>query len=108
MDAFLTTYTATPEAEIPAQASKIHIRTRQMGRKWITTIEGLDDDLDLARIARAIKRSFHCSACVDKDKTGLEFIKLSGNQRDEVARWLVDVEILTEKEGRERLVLHGA
>lgn len=100
----------TAEAALAAATtdSKIHLRIRQMGKKWITMIEGLDDDLDLERIARAIKKDLHCAATVDVSPSGEEYIKLSGNQRDAVATWLVENEVLTEKEGKARLVLHGA
>lgn len=90
------------------RTGKIHIRTQQMGKKWLTMIEGLDDDLDLERIARAIKKDLHCAATVDETADGDECIKISGNQRDTVAKWLVENEVLTEKEGKARLVLHGA
>lgn len=92
----------------PVGTGKIHIRIQQMGKKWITTIEGLDSDLDLERIARAIKKTFQCGASVETDEDEKNYIKLQGNHRDAVARWLVEQEVLTEKEGRERLVLHGA
>jgi translation initiation factor 1 len=97
------------EAALAASStSKIHLRIRQMGKKWLTMIEGLDDDLDLERIAKAIKKDLHCAATVDTSPEGEEYIKLSGNQRDAVAAWLVENEVLTEKEGKARLVLHGA
>ncbi len=108
MDSFLTQAAAPTLDLIRERTTKIHIHTRQNGRKWITTLEGLDDDLDLHRIARALKRDFHCSASVDVNEDEEEFIKLSGNHRDSLAKWLVDMEILTEREARERLVLHGA
>jgi translation initiation factor 1 len=91
-----------------ARTSKIHIRTQQMGKKWITTIEGLDTDLDQTRIASAIKRSLHCAASVEKSPDETEFIKLSGNQREFLRDWLISNEVLTEKEAKDRLMLHGA
>lgn len=99
---------AAEAALVGDRTGKIHIRTQQMGKKWLTMIEGLDDDLDLERIARAIKKDLHCAATVDITQDGDEYIKLSGNQRDAVATWLVDNEVLTAKEGKARLVLHGA
>lgn len=92
-----------------AAASKIHIRTQQMGRKWLTLIQDLDDDLDLKRIAREIKAVLHCSAAVVTDEvSGKEIIKLSGNQKETVREWLIASEILTEREASERLVVHGS
>ena len=104
----LLTLTKTPEIDLATRTSKIHVRTQQMGKKWITTIEGLDDDLDLQRISRAMKKAFQCGVSPDKAHDGTEYIKIQGNQRDSVRAWLVDNEVLTEKEARERLVLHGA
>jgi translation initiation factor SUI1 len=110
MDYFLSSTDAVTETLAHATThSKIHIHIQQMGRKWITTITGLDDDLDLKRISRAMKGDFHCSAAVDTDeKTGMEFIKLSGNQKEVIRPWLIAMEILTEKEAKERLVFHGS
>jgi len=88
-------------------ATKIHVRTQQMGKKWLTTIEGLDDDLDLTRIARAMKKTLACAVTVDVSKDGEEFIKLQGNQREYIREWLVSNEVLTDKEATERLVVHG-
>ena len=111
MDAFLaTTLTAASTASLPShEIKKIHIRTQQNGKKWITMVQGLDDDLDQARIARAMKKAFHCSATAcTNESDGAEYIKLSGNQRDLITAWLVENEVLTDKEATARIVLHGA
>ena len=112
MDFLLTTnsaVTAANDLTTGVRTNKIHVRSRQMGRKWITTIEGIDDDLDLKRIARSMKSSFHCSAAVAEDEeTGGEYIKLSGNQKDVIRDWLIAAEILTEREATDRLVFHGS
>ena len=86
--------------------SKIHIRVQQMGKKWITTIDGLDDDLDLTRIARAMKKTLHCAASVTMNKEN-EIIQLQGDQREYIRIWLVANEVLTESESIERIVIHG-
>lgn len=89
--------------------TKIHIRAHQFGKKWRTLIEGLDSDLDQHKIARAMKKTLHCAASVSTDpKTMKEFVKLQGDQREFVREWLVTNEVLTEREGRERIVIHGA
>lgn len=91
-----------------AKANKIHIRAQQMGSKWITTISGLDDDLDLAKIAKYMKKTLHCATTVTKNKEDLEFIQLQGDQRSVVSSWLVENEVLTKDEAAERIVLHGS
>lgn len=90
------------------RASKIHIRTQQQGRRWITTVEGLDDDLDLARIARAMKKTLHCAAKATRDVANKEILMLQGNHATDVTEWLVVNEVLTAKEAKDRLVVHVA
>lgn len=113
MDRLLNFTTVTPATAAITTSmdsvtkGKIHVRTQQMGKKWLTTIEGLDDDLDLERIAKAMKKSMHCAATVERDKNDLEIIKLQGNQRDLIREWLVSSDVITEKEAKERLVVHG-
>ena len=94
--------------ETETRTSKIHIRVQQMGKKWITTIDGLDDDLDLGRIAKAMKKSLHCAATVTENKDGDEVIQLQGYQRDFIQEWLVVNEVMSAKEAAARLVIHGA
>jgi translation initiation factor 1 len=106
-DPFLSTKDDLAAELGTTRMAKIHVRTQQMGRKWVTTIEGLDDDLDLKRIARAMKGDFHCSAAVVEDEpTKQEIIKLSGDQKALIRGWLVAAEILTDAEATERLVIH--
>lgn len=39
--------------------TKVHVRVQQRsGRKCITTVQGLADDLDLKRILKAFKKNF--------------------------------------------------
>lgn len=88
---------------------KIHVRVQQRNKKsYITTIADLDEDLDLKRICKAMRNAFSCTGTVVSDKDHGEIIQLTGDQRDNIKKWLVDVEILTLKEAKDRLVLHGA
>ncbi len=86
---------------------KIHVRIIRQGPRYLTLIEGLDDDLDQHRIAKYMAKAFSCSSSVQKDKEGNEIIQLQGNQLLAVRDWLLAQEILTAKEVKERLVLHG-
>jgi translation initiation factor SUI1 len=89
------------------RTGKIHIRTQQQGRRWLTTIEGLDEDLDQDRISRAMKKAFHCAAKAVKSPEGADIIMIQGNHRDDALEWLLAQEVISEKEGKERVVLHG-
>jgi translation initiation factor 1 len=88
------------------RVDKIHIRTQQMGKKWITTIDGLDEDLDQKKIARHLQKDLHCSAKVSQSKEGKDVITLQGDQRTLLKEWLVTSEVLTAEEGKIRLTVH--
>jgi translation initiation factor SUI1 len=90
--------------DIFKNAGKIHIWFKQFSkRRCITTIEGLDSDLDLDKICRHMQRAFSCSATVIEDKV----IQLQGDHRQTIPVWLVEKEVLTEKEAKDRIVTHG-
>lgn len=82
---------------------KIHLRkTQRNGRKCMTTVEGLADELDKKKITRALKRVFKCNGAIVKDEKENEIIQLSGDQRNNVKDFLIEQEI--EKE--EDVVIH--
>jgi len=95
------------QIEDAVQGQKIHVRFQKTGPRSITIVEGLDDDLDLRRISKAMKKQFNCSASIHSDKAGNEVIQLQGDQRENVKVWLLENEILTAKQAQDRLVLHG-
>ena len=101
------TFANANQFETAVQSQKIHVRFQKTGPRSITIIEGLDDDLDLKRISKAMKKHFNCSASIHSDKTGNEVIQLQGDQRENVKAWLLEQEILTPQSAKERLVLHG-
>jgi len=87
--------------------SKIHIRVQQRnGRKCITTIAGLEDDLDTKRICKAMKAAFNCNGNVVESKEDGDVIQLQGDQRDNSREWLLSMEIIG-KEEKDRIVVHG-
>ena len=98
----------TEIAHVQLNTRKIHIRVVQYGKKRITTIEGLDDDLDLKRISRAMKKAFSCSVAVQTTDQDIELIQLQGDHREAVKTWLVANEVLTERESKDRVIIHGA
>jgi translation initiation factor 1 len=87
--------------------SKIHIRVQQRnGRKCITTIEGLEDDLDTKRICKAMKSAFNCNGNVTLDEDKGDIIQLQGDQRENSREWLLHQEIIAQNE-KDRIVVHG-
>jgi translation initiation factor 1 len=91
-----------------APKGKIHIRFQKTGPRSITIIEGMEDDLDLKRIAKAMKKQFSCASSVHIDeKTKESYIKLQGDHRDNVRDWLLQEKIVEASEAKERIVIHG-
>jgi len=87
--------------------NKYHIRVQQRnGRKCITTLDGLEDDLDLKRICRAMRNAFSCNGNVTAKEDGSEVIQLQGDQRENIKQWLLENEVLQTHEAH-RIVVHG-
>lgn len=84
---------------------KVHIRIQQRnGRKSITTIEGIDSDLDFKKILRYMKKNFKCNGKAIVYKRLGEIIQLQGDQRDNARDFMVDMSIVAK---RENIVIHG-
>ncbi len=94
--------------DIAVTKNKYHIRVQQRnGRKCITTLDGLEQDLDLKRICKAMREAFSCNGNI-KMKEGEEegVIQLQGDQRENIKQWLLDMEIILKNE-TDRIVVHG-
>jgi len=91
-----------PTLQLSAQPRRFNVPQRN-GRKCITTIQGLADDLDVKRICKAFKKNFSCNGAVSKDEEMGEVIQLSGDQRTLVKDFLVDQEICHNNQ----IVIHG-
>ena len=90
--------------EVIEQSPMVHIRIQQRnGRKSITTIQGLEKDLDLKKILKSLKRNFRCNGAVNNNKQYGEVIQLQGDQRDSCKDFLVDHQIIQEN----RVQIHG-
>uniref|UniRef100_A0A7S0GBU3 SUI1 domain-containing protein n=1 Tax=Proboscia inermis TaxID=420281 RepID=A0A7S0GBU3_9STRA len=90
--------------EAGATSDKVHVRVQQRnGRKCITTVAGLAEDLDIKRICKAFKKNFSCNGAVQKDEESGEVIQLSGDQRTNVNDFLKQQEICH----GDQIVLHG-
>ena len=92
------------QAEGMGSGNKVHIRVQQRNRrKCILTVQGLDDDLDLKKICKALRKNLQCNGAVVKDKEYGEIIQLQGDHRGPVSEFLVDQQIIT----KDQLVIHG-
>lgn len=94
----------TSAKNIKSDNGKVHIRMQQRnGRKCITTIQGLANDLDIAKITRALKKTFQCNGSITQDPELGEVIQLSGDQRTNVRKFFIEEEVCYE----DQIVLHG-
>jgi len=87
------------ESENFFTTSKVTIAVQKRnGRKCITTVTGLADDLDLKLILSHIKKTHSCNGSVIKDETFGEIIKLSGDQRENMYKFLIEEQINKEED----------
>lgn len=83
----------------------VHLRIqKRSGRKHVTTISGLKQDLDFPRLLRAFKKSFKCIGALDVNDDIVLAIKLSGDQRDNVKKFLLKEEIILDENC---IIIHG-
>ena len=76
----------------------IHIRLQQRnGRKSLTTIQGLNPNLDFERINKVLKKEFCCNGCVIEDPDLGIIIQLQGDQRNNIIKFLIEEDIALPK-----------
>merc|ERR1719201_1535084 len=81
-------------AELTKKEDLIHIRVQQRnGRKCITTVQGLDQNLDLKKIIKAIKKAHCCNGTIVEDEDMGQVLQFQGDQRDAVVNFLTGNEI---------------
>lgn len=86
---------------------KLHIRIQKRnGKKSITTISGFEEDLDVKRICKAMRKQFSCNGNVIEDEEEGEVMQLQGDQRDNVKQWILDNQVIAKNEA-DRIVIHG-
>jgi translation initiation factor 1 len=84
--------------------TKINIRIQQRnGRKSITSISGLNPDLDLKKILKTFKKSLNCNGAIIEDETLGKIIQLQGDQRASVKDFFIKEEIISE----ENIIMHS-
>ncbi|XP_044472741.1 protein translation factor SUI1 homolog [Mangifera indica] len=82
----------------------VHLRVQQRnGKKSITTVEGLNQNLSYTKILKDLKKEFCCNGNVVQDKNLGKVIQLQGDQRTNVLNFLVK-EKLVEKS---QIKVHG-
>jgi translation initiation factor 1 len=86
---------------------KLHIRIQKRnGKKCITTVAGFEEDLDVKRICKAMRKQFSCNGNVLEDEEEGEVMQLQGDQRENVKQWLLENQVFQKNEV-DRIVVHG-
>jgi len=99
---------AAEEQDARAKAEIVHIRVQQRnGRKCITTVQGLNQEMDLKKILKVIKKTHCCNGTVvdadAEDKNMGEVLQLQGDQRKAVFEFLVANEL----HPKDKIKIHG-
>ena len=83
---------------------KIHLRSQaRNGKKCITTLQGLNPELDLKKMLKTFKKNFSCNGAIRDDKEMGQILQLSGDQRLNIKNFLVKEKIVTS----ENIIIHG-
>lgn len=83
----------------------VHIRVQQRnGKKCVTSIHGIADDLDLKKILKYLKKVYSTNGNVVNDPQHGDVIQLQGDQRKNVYDSLIDWKIANKEDIR----VHGS
>jgi len=86
------------------QKDLVHIRVQQRnGRKCITTVQGLDQQLDLKKIIKTIKKAHCCNGTMVEDEEMGQVLQFQGDQREAVMSFLIENSICT----KDKIKKHG-
>lgn len=85
-------------------AQKVHIRVQQRARtKSVTTVQGLDPNLNFRRICRELQQMWGCNGSVIEDDQVGKVIQLQGNLSEKLKEFLLREHMATE----ENLEIHS-
>ncbi|KAI5075693.1 hypothetical protein GOP47_0009769 [Adiantum capillus-veneris] len=82
----------------------VHIRVQQRnGRKCLTTVQGISKSFSYNKILKDLKKEFCCNGNVVNDLELGQVIQLQGDQRKNVAQFLVQTGVAK----KEHIKIHG-
>ncbi len=74
--------------------SKVTINVdKRGGKKCITNVIGMADDLDLKKILSYLKKKYNCSGSIIKDEIHGEIMSFTGDQKENIYNFLINEEI---------------
>lgn len=79
--------------------SKVTISVeRRGGKKCITNVIGMAEDLDLKKILSYLKKTHNCSGSIIKDETHGEIMSFTGDQKENIYHFLIKEEIYNKED----------
>lgn len=79
----------------------VHLRVFQRKtRKYITTIEGLEESINLKKIMKYMRKTYNCNGNiknVEKGDVTTKVIQLQGDKREDIKKFLISENIVPEK-----------
>uniref|UniRef100_A0A0E0HGF1 SUI1 domain-containing protein n=1 Tax=Oryza nivara TaxID=4536 RepID=A0A0E0HGF1_ORYNI len=88
----------------PGAKDYVHVRIQQRnGRKSLTTVQGLKKEYSYNKILKDLKKEFCCNGTVVQDPELGQVIQLQGDQRKNVATFLVQAGIAK----KDNIKIHG-
>lgn len=94
----------TKNETIDEKIVDIYIKQRN-GKKCITTIQGLGNEINLLKsYSKDLRKTIACSCSIDSDETsGNYFLKMSGKDTEKICKYLID----NLKIKKENIKIHG-
>ena len=84
--------------------SKVTISVeKRNGKKSITNVIGMAEDLDLKKILSYLKKTYNCNGSIIKDAKHGEIMSFSGDQKEYIYNFLIKEEIYK----REDIIVKG-
>jgi len=78
-------------ADTTTETNKVHIRVQQRnGKKCITTVQGLGEEIDYHKLLKSLSKSFGCNGKIVPDAKLGTILQLQGDQRINLGKFLVD------------------
>nr|ABY75807.1 SUI1 B protein [Opuntia streptacantha] len=97
-------FSGAKDSGAPGAKEYVRIRIQQRnGKKSLTTVQGLRKDFSYERILKDLKKEFCCNGNVVQDKELGKIIQLQGDQRKNVANFLVQAGLVK----KDHIKIHG-
>jgi len=85
------------QADLFSEKVTISVSKRN-GKKCITYVIGMADDLDLKKILSYLKKTYSCNGSIIKDEKYGEVMKFSGDQKENIYNFLINEEIYNKED----------